>query len=143
MSSLVNILNQERSYPIYELLSKYLTFADFLVLRQVCRAFKGLGKASKLYAQLRRFVNDPTEFRSQLACNDGLISGVFALNIFEFVPRIVSHIDIVIQDGINADTFIKYIQENEKYQADGLEPVRRQPYTFVFLSLSLSLFFST
>lgn len=111
----------------------HLTIADVLVLCQVCKGLDelknhALGKISNINAWLSDFVDDPIMFRSQLADNDALISGTFALNIFELGHRKVSYLDVFIREGTNAEHFTRYMREHEKYRDDnpGIETVKKQ-----------------
>ncbi|RYP26154.1 hypothetical protein DL767_008150 [Monosporascus sp. MG133] len=122
----VELFDPENYYPVLEVLSSYLTIADFLVLCQVCKGLDGLKncmlrKISNINVRLRDFVDDAVMFRSQLGNYGALISGLFALNIFELGHRKVLYLDVFIEDGANADQFTKYIREIEKYQNDNPE----------------------
>ena len=128
----VELFNHEKYYTVVEVLSPYLTIADFLVLCQVCKGLDGLKnymlrKIFNINVRLRDFVNDPVMFRSQLGNYGALISGSFALNIF-VGHRKVLYLDVFINDRANADQFINYIRENEKYQNDNpeVETMKRQ-----------------
>ena len=110
-----------------------MTITDVLVLCQVCRGLSQpkidvWRKISNINAQLGNFVNDPAIFRSQLGSYDGLISGPFALNVFELSYEKVLYLDVFIKDGRGADQFAKYMLEHEKYQNEnvGVETVKSQ-----------------
>ncbi|KXX80334.1 hypothetical protein MMYC01_204670 [Madurella mycetomatis] len=120
-------------YPILEAISSYLTIADVLVLYQVCKGLdelkdRALSKISNINVWLTDFVGDPVMFRSQLGSNGGLISGPFALNVFELGHRKVSCLDVFIRDGTNVDNFTRYIREHEKYRDDNPDETVRKQY---------------
>jgi hypothetical protein len=119
----VELFNPETYYPVLEMLSSYLTIADFLVLCQVCKRLDGLKdcilrRISSVNVRLRDFVNDPIMFRSQLGNCGALISGSFALNFFELSRSKVLYLDVFVKDGPNADQFTNYMRQNERYQND-------------------------
>ncbi len=104
----------------------YLTIADVLVLSRVCRGLSQFKvnvwrNISNIHARLRGFVHDFARFRSQLGSHDGLISGPFALNVFELRHRKVLYLDVFIKDGADAEQFAKYMQENEEYRNGDVE----------------------
>ncbi|KFH40863.1 hypothetical protein ACRE_084410 [Hapsidospora chrysogenum ATCC 11550] len=122
----VELFDPETYYPVLERLSSYLTIADFLVLCQVCRRLAGLKdcilrKISSVNIRLRDFVDDPTMFRSQLGNCGALISGSFALNLFELSRYKVLYLDVFVRDGPDTDHFTNYIRETEKYQRNNPE----------------------
>lgn len=130
---LVELLDPEKYYPVLELLSSYLSVADSLALCRVCKGLDGLKncmlrKISNINVRLKDFVDDPVMFRCQLGKYNALISGPFALNIFELGHQNVRYLDVFIQDGVNADQFTEYIQESEKYQNENpdIKTVRRR-----------------
>ncbi|KAJ2990846.1 hypothetical protein NUW58_g2756 [Xylaria curta] len=120
-SKWVEIFDPDKYYPILETLSSSLTIADFLVLCQVCKKFKRLKecmlrKISNINVWLSDFVDDPTIFRSQLGVFGALLSGPFALNVFELGRQKTLTLDIFVREGANADQLTNYIRETEKYQ---------------------------
>ncbi|KAH7232516.1 hypothetical protein B0J15DRAFT_505391 [Fusarium solani] len=122
----IELFDPKKYYPVLEVLSLYLTIADILVLCRVCKGLDGLKdcmlrKISNVNIQLRDFVDDPPMLRSQLGNYGALISGSFALNLFELGQRKVLFLDIFIKNGANADHFTNYMRENEKYQNDNPE----------------------
>ncbi|KAI1496142.1 hypothetical protein F5X99DRAFT_422356 [Biscogniauxia marginata] len=134
----VELFDPEKYYPFVRLLSSYLTIADFLLLCQACKGLdvlKGfmLRKFSNINVRLRDFVDDPVMFRSQLGNYGALISGPFALNIFELGRHQVLYLDVFIKDGANADQFTDYIQETEKYQNDN-QKVETTPTRCIYSS---------
>ncbi|KAH6959644.1 hypothetical protein BKA56DRAFT_501478 [Ilyonectria sp. MPI-CAGE-AT-0026] len=122
----VELFHSENYYPVLQVISSYLTIADSFALCQVCKGLEGLKDhmlktVSNVNIPLRDFVDDPTMFRSQLGHHDALISGSFALNLFELGHRKVPCLDVFVKEGAHADHFTKYVQENEGYQIDDLE----------------------
>ena len=110
----VELLDPQKYYPVLELLSSYLTVADSLALCRVCKVLDGLKnymlrKISNINVRLKGFVDDPVMLRSQLGNYNALISGPFALNIFEMGHQTVRYLDVFIQDGVHADWFMEYI----------------------------------
>lgn len=117
---LTDIFNRHNGYPFAFEMSSYLTVADALVLSRVCKAFGDfkdymLAKVSDINTRLQPFVKDPVIFRSQLAKHDGLISGMFALDLFEVTRWEVPYLDIFIKTGPNAEEFSSYLQREEAY----------------------------
>ncbi|RTE68648.1 hypothetical protein BHE90_016973 [Fusarium euwallaceae] len=122
----IELFDPKKYYPVLEVLSLYLTIADFLVLCRVCKGLDGLKdcmlrKISNVNTQLKDFVDDPPMFRSKLGNYGALISGPFALNLLELGQWRVLYLDVFIKDGDNADHFTKYVRENEKYENDSPE----------------------
>ncbi len=68
--------------------------------------------------RLKRFVDNPQAFRSQMALNDALISGSFVLQFLDVVLWKESDIDVFIKDGPNAIAFGRYLLSSEGYQVD-------------------------
>ena len=127
----VDLFDPEQYFPVLDILSSYLTIAYFLVL---CRACKGLAKlqeymlkkVSNINLWLGDFVDEPGTFRTQLGNYGALISGPFALNVLELGNRGVPYLDVLIQDGVNANRLANYIKEAENYheESQGEDTVR-------------------
>ena len=66
-----------------------------------------LSKISNINVRLSNFVDDPIMFRSHLGNNGALISGSFALNLFEMSHQKVSNLDVFVEDGAAADQFTR------------------------------------
>ncbi|TLD04481.1 uncharacterized protein PgNI_12157 [Pyricularia grisea] len=59
--------------------------------------------------------------RYQLGKCNALVSGAFALNLFEFGHPKVQCLDVFVQNGVDSDRLTRYIEENENYQNDSLD----------------------
>lgn len=118
----VGLLNPFNYPPVHDHLKKYLNSADFLVLSLVSKELEGLRyytlkKAANVDARLKDFVIDPSLFRAHLGYDNALISGSFALNLFEMGRLNVYKLDIFIQDGPGADHIMYFISEFEGYRS--------------------------
>ena len=84
--------------------------------------YKSLNKSEwDIDRSLRRFVNNPVQFRDQLAFSDALISGSFALQFFERVVWHGTGLDIFVQGGIKAESLGQYLCVQQVYEMG--EPV--------------------
>lgn len=129
----VDLFDPGQYFPVLDILSSYLTIADFLVL---CRACKGLAKlkeymlkkVSNINLWLGDFVDEPGTFRTQLGNCGALISGPFALNVFELGHRGVPYLDVLIKDGVDADRLANYIKEAENYHEESQREETVRPH---------------
>jgi hypothetical protein len=64
---------------------------------------------------LRPFVSDPRIFQSELGKHDALISGVFALNFFQFGRSNVPVLDLFVKAGGQTDGLVAYIKDYANY----------------------------
>ena len=122
MATLLDFLTErDQYYPIYELLSSHLRIAEIIALTRTCR------KLSHLYQELlpvfwdidwflRRFVDDPYEFRGQMKQHNAFLSGQFAYGFFKGEPgegRPIMDILIHVRDR---DAFVQYLLQVEGYE---------------------------
>ena len=70
---------------------------------------------------LRRFVDNPHQFRSKLGEYNAIVSGSFALQFFDRVVWPESDLDIFILDS-RREGFMAYLCESEGYVCDTKEP---------------------
>ncbi|KAL8290982.1 hypothetical protein RB601_003668 [Gaeumannomyces tritici] len=106
--------------------------ADSLALCRVCKGLDGprnymMKKISSINIHLKDFVDNPAMLRSQLRKYDALISGPFALNIFELGRQHVRYLDVFVHNGVNADQLAEYIQKTENYRNDNPDAETTQP----------------
>lgn len=119
--SLLDILHLESHYPIFDRICSYLSIGSIIALTQTCRGLSTLYQ-SLLPSQwnvdrhLRRFVQDPQFFRSQMGKHNALVSGSVAVQFFERVFWKDSDLDIYIERGPNAHAFGEYLTKKEGYE---------------------------
>ena len=65
--------------------------------------------------KLSRFVDHPKAFRAQMAANQALVSGSFAIQFFGRVVFTDSDLDVFIHSGEGAQAFERYLAEDEGY----------------------------
>lgn len=108
---------------VYDQLKKYLNTAELLVLSQTSKElgllrYYTLKKAANVDARLKDFVHDAPLFRAHLGRDNALISGSFALNVFEMGGLKVRKLDIFVQDGPKADHIMFFVSEHEGYRSE-------------------------
>jgi len=119
-NSLLDLFDLERYYPVFKNLCSCLGIGEIVALTRTCK------KLSSLYqillkrhwdvdTGLRRFVDDPLRFRSQLRKQNAVISGSFALQFFERVVWEDSDLDIYAQAGLPTTYLAQYLRETEGY----------------------------
>ncbi|KAH7019802.1 hypothetical protein EDB80DRAFT_701551 [Ilyonectria destructans] len=112
------------TFPIvYDELKKYLNAAELLALSQTSKElgllrYYTLKKAANVDGRLKDFVHDAPLFRSHLGHDNALISGSFALNVFEMGGLKVRKLDIFVQDGPKADHIMFFVSETEGYRSE-------------------------
>lgn len=116
----LSTFDRESRYPIFDTLRNCLSIAEIVSLTQTCKTFSGLYQYLlpvqwDVDKALRRYVDDPYGFRSQMAKHDALISDDFATKYFERATWKVYKLCVVIRQGFGVDPFSKYISETEGY----------------------------
>ena len=81
---------------------------------------------------LRRYVDDPLGFRSQVARCDALIDGDFSVHYFERIPGDREPLDVSIQQGFRVELFSKYLLD-----IAGYSEVKREQYDESFATLEV------
>lgn len=119
-TTFLSTFNLESRSPILSKFCGYLPIAEIVSLTQTCRKLSGLYQYLlpiqwDVDEALRRYVDDPQGFRSQMAKYDALIDGTFVTQYFERViwkwqPLIVS-----IQQGLGPELFSKYLSDIAGY----------------------------
>jgi hypothetical protein len=102
MASVVDVLRDECYYPIQDTLWQHLGIQDIVNLTRTCKALQPLYRRLvntqwNLNNRLKRFVEDPMEFRRTLGMCGAIISGSFALQYFARVVWPESDLDIFAQ----------------------------------------------
>lgn len=111
-------------------LCSHLAIGDIVALTKTSRAFAPAYKVIlhtewNLNKRLRKFVNDPPRFRTQMAHHDVLIAGTFAL---QFLLRTdhnalgCGFLEMVVQQGSKADAFVQSLCHMERYELRGVDP---------------------
>ncbi|KAL8784342.1 MAG: hypothetical protein Q9195_009087 [Heterodermia aff. obscurata] len=121
-------------YPICDHLSSILPIADLIRLTRTCKQFSSLYQRAlpahwNIDKRLKRFVNDPQSFRSEMADRDALISGSFALQFFERVTWNESDLDIFLEGQNEVSGFEQYLCEREGYRFDHLSERGSEVYS--------------
>ncbi|RYP62277.1 hypothetical protein DL771_009807 [Monosporascus sp. 5C6A] len=91
-------------------LMQYFDAGDVLHLCATSRLLRDTVKkaAFDINARLRRFFDNPTEFRTELGRCDALITGPFALQFFERATWPDSNLQILVEDGRNFERLKAY-----------------------------------
>ena len=116
--TLSHLLNQ---YPIFDCFCSIVPIADLVSLTRTCRQLnslyqRALPKQWDVNKRLKRFVQDPQGFRSQMATHNALISGSFAIQFFERVTWNESDLDIFVENKNDAAEFEQHLCEREGYR---------------------------
>lgn len=116
----VTFLYLLRLYPVFDTLVSFLPIGDIISLSRTCKELSNIYQSIlpmqwNIGRTLKRFVNDPCEFRSQMGQNNALVSGSVALQFFERVVWKDTEMDVFILKGEGAENFCRYIQEREGY----------------------------
>ncbi|KAF2489868.1 hypothetical protein BU16DRAFT_531300 [Lophium mytilinum] len=115
--SLVDLLNPSSMYPVFNSLRASLDACSILNLTSTCKRLHSLRHYLwDINRSLRRFVDDPMEFRSQMGAADGLISGSFVLQFFEGVFWEESDLDVFIRNDGRERAFAAYLIHKESYE---------------------------
>lgn len=120
-SKLASFLASQKPYEIFDKVCSYLSTAEFLVFRQVCKQYYQVKNTQRYFdinTRLRSFVSDPCMFRSQLGKHDALISGIFALNFLESGWSNVPILDLFVKAGGQTDGLVTYIKDHEGYNKE-------------------------
>ena len=113
---LLNILDPDRSYPIYDRLCSYLPLPSILSLSKTCKSFRlAYLQRWDVDRRLDRFVQSPKRLRSQLAKHGSLISGSFALQVFAQRRWPDSDLDIFVERGPAVESFEAHLCQEEHY----------------------------
>jgi hypothetical protein len=116
-----SFLTSQKPIEIFDKICSYLNMADFLIFRQVCKRYYQVENLQRCFNPnilLRPFVSDPRILRSELGKHDALISGVFALNFFEFGWSNVPVLDLFVEAGGKTDGLVAYIKDREDYDKE-------------------------
>lgn len=113
-------------YPIFHNLCDCLTIAEIVALTQTCKKFSGLyqyllSSQWDVDQALRRYVEDPQGFRSQMARYDALISGNFAVQYFERNIWSCKRLVVYILQGRGSQLFSKYLSTIAGYSEEKLK----------------------
>ena len=118
MSKFTSFLTSQQPIEIFDKICSYLNMADFMKFRQVCKRYyqvENLQRYFNLDMLLRPFVSDPRIFQSELGKHDALISGVFALDFFQFDRSDVPVLDLFVKTGGQTDGLVAYIKDCANY----------------------------
>ena len=121
---LKGLLDLFQQFPVFDRICSFLGIAEIRSLTRTCKKLSGvyrdlLRTQWNVDIQLRRFVKNPHEFRSQLGRHDALISGSFALQYFERAVWKESGLDVFIKEESGAD-FMNYLSVAEGYRLSSI-----------------------
>ena len=107
--------------PIYDRICKYLPINAICALVRTAKKFGHLHHDLRktqwnVDVKLSRFVDNPKAFRMQMAANQALVSGSFAVQFFGRVVFTDSDLDVFIHSGEGAQAFERYLAEDECYK---------------------------
>ena len=109
-------------YPVFESLCSFLGIAEIQSLIRTCIGLSNIYKDMlrlrtqwNIDTQLRRFINDPYEFRSQLGKYNALVSGDVALQFFDRTVWEGNCLEVFV-DATGGSAFSRYLCNNEDYQ---------------------------
>lgn len=116
------LLNPNAFPIIHDHLRQYLNVAELLSLSLTSKKLEPirhytLKKAANIDALLKDYVQNAQLFRSYLRDANALISGSFALNVFEMGRLKVRKMDIFVEDGPMADHFMLLLDVWEQYES--------------------------
>lgn len=120
------LLQREDYYPVFDRICSYLGIEDIISLTRTCKRLSSLYQVLlstqwNVDRALRRFVDNPHQFRSKLGEYNAIVSGSFALQFFDRVVWPESDLDIFILDS-RQEGFMAYLCESEGYVCDTTEP---------------------
>ena len=118
--TLLSTFDRESHYPVFSAFCNCLSIAEIISLTRTCKRFSGLYQYLlsvqwDVDKALRRYVDDPQGFRTQMARCDALIDGDFACKYFERVVWSYDSLDLYIQQGLGPDLFSKYLLHTAGY----------------------------
>ena len=116
----LSTFDRKSNYPIFSTLCDCLSIAEIVSLTQTCKKYSDLYQYLlpiqwDVDKALRRYVDDPQGFRSQMARSDALISGTFAVEFFERVFRDREPLDVLVQKGLGCELFSNYLSDIAGY----------------------------
>lgn len=122
----LSTFDRESRYPIFITFCDCLSIADILALTQTCKELSGLYRYLlpiqwDVDKALRHYVDDPKDFRSQMAKYDALIDGTFANEFFERAVCDRDLLSVTIQQGLGPQLFSKYLSDIVGYSEVKLE----------------------
>ena len=120
-SQFAGFLTSQIPSEIFDKICSYLSVADILRFRQVCKQYyqvESLQRWFNVNILLGPFVSDSCMFRSELGKHDALISGVSALNFFELGWSNVPILDLFVQAGGQTEGLVAYITDRENYDKE-------------------------
>ena len=108
----LSTFDRESQYPIFSVLCDCLYIAQIISLTRTCKKLSGLYQYLlpvqwDVDKALRRYVDDPLGFRSQMARCDALIGGDFSLQYFERTHGDSESLDVSVEQGFRAELFSK------------------------------------
>ncbi|MCJ1381787.1 hypothetical protein MMC17_004898 [Xylographa soralifera] len=121
------LINHEQHYPVFDRLCSYLGIAEIITLTRTCKTLSGLYKLLlktqwNIDRRLRRFVENPKEFRAQLGRNNALVSGDFTLQFFERQVWQDCDMHIFVHQYSEVLALSTYLQEVEDYACNDMTP---------------------
>ncbi|KAH6973768.1 hypothetical protein BKA56DRAFT_734470 [Ilyonectria sp. MPI-CAGE-AT-0026] len=136
------LLNPNAFPIIHDHLRQYLNVAELLSLSLTSKKLEPirhytLKKAANIDVLLKDYVQNVQLFRSYLRDANALISGSFALNVFEMGRLKVRKMDIFVEDGPMADHFMLLLDVWEQYESQTEQDDEQDdelPRTFKFTS---------
>lgn len=119
-STVVNLPVLLCTSTVAEVILAYLTLADSVALHRVCRVIRGVIESERrsrlsINYLLREFVEDCDLFRYNLGSSDGLLIGGAILEFSERRHCTVPCLDILLEGGPRATSFVDYLGSEERY----------------------------
>ena len=116
----LSTFDREAHYPVFIALCECLSIAEIVPLTQTCKKFSDLYQYLlpiqwDVDKALRRYVDDPQGFRSQMALSDALISGTFAAQFFDRASWDHEPLDVLVRKGFGSELFRKYLSDLAGY----------------------------
>lgn len=117
----LSTFDRESRYPIFNALCDCLSIAEIVFLTQTCKKLSGLYQYLlpvqwDIDKALRRYVDDPYGFRSQMAKHDALIFGYFATEYFDRVLGKCKTLEVAVRQGLGSELFRKYLLDVAGYE---------------------------
>jgi len=132
--NLVDLLDRDRFFPVYEGLCSSLDVVSIVQLRKVCKRLRSFGKELwDVDRLIGRFMGDSKGFREEMRKHDAVVSGGLALQFFARATWKESDMDVFVRKGPGVDAFHKYLTETEGYKFSGIS--RRYLHLYVKVSM--------
>ena len=120
VNNFLQVFNWKAYYPIVSRLCEFLDISSIINLTRTCKQMvdlyqKMLSTLWDVDRTLKRFVDEPSAFRSQMAQCNALISGSVPLQFFERVLWPESDLNVFMEEEPLTDAFSDYLVKREGY----------------------------